>query len=491
MKKKFLFHRKKNFILPDFLSSKTRLNTDGSSSASFRKKNSQPRLHLKILSLAFLMSMLLPCLSKKHDHPTEFIFFSMPEAQAAKKEKKKEKKTQTDEATENHLSVKRQGKVLSYSFEVPKSIKPAVDFWKMVYTQYDRNYEIFHDTENLAVIYSVMDFTDLYNNDALTKEERRALFYPRLEEEEQRIKTLLLSLHAKQNQPEQLSKEEKRIYDLFKDDPNPNKFLEASSSERIRSQTGIRNKFLDALKTSGAYLEEFENIFMSQGVPLELTRLAFVESMFNTQAVSKVGASGVWQFMPTTGRLHGLEINSVVDERNDPFRAAYAAADLLKSNYEALGSWPLAINAYNSGRATMSRAVSTLGTTDIGQIILYYRGGVYGFASRNFYPSFLAALEVSSNYPKYFGKVERRQKLEYDTYTLPSPMLLSDLVQNFNYSWEEILQLNPHFSEAVQNNQMRIPSGYGIKVPKGSSSKVTRIESSPKTQNTTSSSSDL
>ncbi len=449
------------------------------------------KLALKIFFSSCLMLLFLPALSWKKNEGSVIFSPCFPQAHAAKKEKKKEKQNPPPEVSENHISVKRHGKVVSYKFEVPQSIKPAVDFWKMVYTQYDRNYEIFHDTENLGVIYSVMDFTDLYNNDALSKEERRALFYPRLEEEEKRIQTLLLTLHANQNHPDQLSKEERRIYDLFKNDPNPNKFLEASSLERIRSQTGIRNKFLDALKTSGAYLEEFEDIFMSQGVPMELTRLAFVESMFNTQAVSKVGASGVWQFMPTTGRLHGLEISSTVDERNDPFRAAYAAADLLKSNYEALGSWPLAINAYNSGRATMSRAVSTLGTTDIGQIILYYRGGVYGFASRNFYPSFLAALEVSNNYPKYFGKVERRHKLEYDTYTLPRPMLLGDLIQSLNYSWEEILQLNPHFSEGVQNNQMRIPAGYGIKIPKGSTPRLTQIESSPNRQSPPPAPSDL
>jgi membrane-bound lytic murein transglycosylase D len=390
--------------------------------------------------------------------------------------KKKKKKSKAKAGKSNHLSPKRKGKVISIKFKVPPEIQPAVDFWKMIYSKYDRNYEIFHDTEKLGMVYSVLDFTDLYNNDALTRKERLALFRPRLEAEEDRIIAMLLHIHENQYHPEVLSKEERRIYEKFKDDPNPNKFKDAANPKRVRAQTGIKNKFVEAIQTSGAYIEEFEDIFMSYGLPIELTRLAFVESMFNTQARSKVGASGLWQFMPSTGKLFGLSINKYVDERNDPILATHAAARLLQSNYEALGTWPLAINAYNSGRATMHRAVAATGTTDIGTIIVNYRGGVYQFASRNFYPSFLAALEVANNYPKYFGKIPRDQKLKYETYVVQNSVYFGELAAAAGVNSFELMEYNPHFSDGILNDRVKIPVGYALRIPHGTAAQFAQAE---------------
>jgi membrane-bound lytic murein transglycosylase D len=394
----------------------------------------------------------------------------------AKDKKKKKPPQDLEGAGANHFSRTRANQAMSGKFIVPPDLKTPVDFWKMVYSKYDRNSEIFHDTENLKVIYSILDFTDLYNNDALTKEQRKALFQPRMDAEEERIKAMLLNIHDKQYQPERLSKEEHRIWELFKDDPNPSKFLEAADEKRIRAQTGIRNKFLEAVRYSGGYIDQFEEIFANYGLPIELTRLAIVESMYNTKARSKVGASGLWQFMPSTGRLYGLEINRYVDERNDPIKATHAAARLLKSNYEALGTWPLAINAYNSGRGTMSNAVSAMGTTDISVIITNYRGGVYGFASRNFYPSFLAALEVANHYPKYLGEVQRDQVFNYDTYYVKSPIRFGDLALGAGVIPEVLMEYNPYFQEEVINDQIKLPPGQEVRIPKGSGNQFAQAE---------------
>jgi membrane-bound lytic murein transglycosylase D len=411
------------------------------------------------------------------------VNFPLPEngvevsiAQAKDGKKKKKQSEGLDEANVNHFSHPRSGKVVSQSFVVPPELKTPVDFWKMVYSKYDRNSEIFHDTDNLKVIYSVLDFTDLYNNDALTKEDRKALFQPRMDAEEARIKEMLLTIHEKQFQPERLSKEERRIWELFKDDPSPDKFLQAAHDKRIRAQTGIRNKFIEAVRYSGAYIEEFEDIFISQALPIELTRLAIVESMYNTKAQSKVGASGIWQFMPSTGRIYGLEINRYVDERNDPIKATHAAARLLKSNYEALGTWPLGINAYNSGRGTMTNAVNATGTTDIATIITQYRGGVYGFASRNFYPSFLAALEVANHYPKYLGEIQRDQKFNYDTYYVKNSIRFGDLAVGAGVLPEILMEYNPYFQSEVINDQIKLPPGQEVRIPKGSSHQFSQAE---------------
>jgi membrane-bound lytic murein transglycosylase D len=145
-----------------------------------------------------------------------------------------------------------------------------------------------------------------------------------------------------------------------------------------------------------------ERIFAEVGIPLELTRLPHIESSFENRALSKVGAAGMWQIMPATGRLY-LRVDRVVDERLNVRAATLAAARILRDNYEKLGTWPLAITAYNHGPNGMRRAVDTVGTTDFGVIVQQYRGPLFGFASRNFYAEFLAALDVSQNYKQYFG----------------------------------------------------------------------------------------
>jgi membrane-bound lytic murein transglycosylase D len=128
-------------------------------------------------------------------------------------------------------------------------------------------------------------------------------------------------------------------------------------------------RFADAIRVSRHYLKAMEVIFRREGVPVELTRLPFIESSFDVQAYSKVGAAGIWQFMPSTGRLYNLRINPAFDERRDPLMASEAAARFLKANYEKLGSWPLAITAYNYGPAGLATAVNTLNTADIATII--------------------------------------------------------------------------------------------------------------------------
>ncbi len=425
-----------------------------------------------------VLSWTYPTAIAKKDAKVQRI---QPELQQAKKEKKpkstkkSKKKKPEAPALENHLSRTEGRRLIHHLFKTPAQLEVAVDFWKMVYTRYDRQYEIFHDTDDLGVVYSVLDFSDLYKNGALDGSEIRAIRRDRIADEKDRIRSILQRLHDEAPPANALTHEEKTIYDLFKDNPDPDKFHEAKKEGRLRSQTGIKNNFMNGIAVSGAYLEEIEDIFTSHGIPMELTRLIFVESMFNTKARSKVGASGIWQFMPSTGRLF-LNIDAVADERNDPILASHAAARLLKNNYEALGTWPLAINAYNSGRATMRNAVNSMGTTDIATIIRYYRGGVYGFASRNFYPSFLAALEVANQYPKYFGEVKRRPKLKYEHYYLKNPNYLSELCQAAQANHGELISLNPHFSETILSNGKKIPAGYSIRIPHGMNQRFSAAE---------------
>ena len=154
------------------------------------------------------------------------------------------------------------------------------------------------------------------------------------------------------------------------------------------------------------FLDEIKQIFREHGLPVDLAYLPHVESSFNPDAYSKFGAAGIWQFTRSTGRRF-MKVGYVLDERRDPIRATYAAAQLLKENYAKLGSWPLAITAYNHGLSGVRRAVRETGSDDIGEIVRQYKGSRFGFASRNFYAAFLAAADVSRDSERYFGVLER------------------------------------------------------------------------------------
>src|SRR6185436_16598117 len=143
-----------------------------------------------------------------------------------------------------------------------------------------------------------------------------------------------------------LSEEAQRISKLFQHVHTADKYKKAK--EAVRTQTGIKNRFAEAIRRSGRYLPHFEEVFAYYGVPKEITRLAFVESMFRERALSKVAAAGLWQFMSGSAKKY-MTVDPNLDERYDPVVATHGAARLLLRNYDLLGTWPLAINAYNSG----------------------------------------------------------------------------------------------------------------------------------------------
>ena len=157
---------------------------------------------------------------------------------------------------------------------------------------------------------------------------------------------------------------------------------------------------------AAAWETHIARVLKQHGVPEEIAALPHVESSFNPFAYSKVGAAGLWQFMPSTAKRF-MRVDGIVDERLDPYSATEAAANLMLYNYRLLGTWPLAVTAYNHGPGGLRRAQDELGTSDIAVIVKRYQGATFGFASRNFYVAFLAALEVDRNAEKYFGPITR------------------------------------------------------------------------------------
>jgi len=285
-------------------------------------------------------------------------------------------------------------------FPRPPELEHQIRFWRSVFTVYSEDQTAIHDTADLDKVYTVLDFRP-YAAAGYTRTEIERIRRDSTDAEIARIRGLLLRLHSTPR--EALLEDERRIYDLFRNDRDPNRFLLAAEDGRVRAQRGIMERFTNGLRTSRLYLPEMERIFRAEGLPVELTRLPLIESCFDVGAYSKVGAAGIWQFMPATARLY-MEVNDAVDERRDPIASTYGAARYLTRAYQRLGTWPLAITSYNHGQNGIARAIDEMGTTDIVRIIHYYDGPSFGFASRNFYAEFLAALDIEKDQEAYLGR---------------------------------------------------------------------------------------
>ncbi|MBI2346981.1 MAG: transglycosylase SLT domain-containing protein [Deltaproteobacteria bacterium] len=323
------------------------------------------------------------------------------------------------------------GSTTQKTFAVPPALKEAVAFWRDIYAKYDKDHVVLHDTEDLGIVYEVVDLTDIGRRTELTQIEISEL-------RRERIRTAMERVGAG---------------------------LDRAAHEHLRSQTGQKEKFIAGITASGRYMPIIEKIFKEGGIPQEVSRLVFVESMFQLHAFSKAGASGIWQFMPGTARLYGLTADRYVDERNDPIAATQAAARLLKADYEAIGSWPLAINAYNAGRGRLLQATARLGTKDIARIVGAFNHPGYGFASRNFYPEFLAALDVYENRVSYFGSLPIDPPLAFEAIITAAPAPLPTIARVAGITSEALRTLNPGFSEAVLAGETILPAGYTLKVP--------------------------
>jgi membrane-bound lytic murein transglycosylase D len=348
------------------------------------------------------------------------------------------------------------------SFNVPSLLQPAVEFWKKIYAVYNTDQVVFHDTENLSIQYSVLDFSKV-EADSISDAEKKQIRDAAVRRETDRIRTALEEISSSSSFAS-LSKDAKRIAPLFDNVDEPKKFQRAE--ERIRAQTGLKNRFQEGIVNSGKYLPIFEKIFEGYGIPKQVTRLAFVESIFKERSYSKVGAAGLWQFMPGTAKNY-ITVNRLVDQRYDPIASTHAAAKLLRKNYELLGTWPLAINAYNSGTGNLLKAINKLGTKDISRIIVNYRSGSYSFASRNFYPSFLAALSVYENSEAYFGPLKKEDLLQFDLVRLPATLSFPDIASLSGISLEELRALNPAFVGAVFEGGYALPAGAQVRLPQG------------------------
>ncbi len=342
-------------------------------------------------------------------------------------------------------------------FPQPPQLKPAVDFWIRVYTEVNTQSGFLHDSRNLSIIY-----------------ERLELNRNEIERVRTNIRDDLAILAG--GKRDGLTSAQQDILDLWP--ANVSNQTLRTAANNVRWQLGQSDRFLGGLQRSGAYKSHINEIIEQKNLPVELGVLPHVESSFNPSAYSSAAAAGMWQFTPVTGKRF-MRIDYIVDERMDPYTSTSAAMSLLEYNYSVLGTWPLALTAYNHGAGGISRAVRETGTTDIEEIIANYRGRRFGFASRNFYPQFLAVFHVENNAEKYFKDVRFDPAPKFKEVRTDAFIDAEVFASSIGVSFEQLNEDNPALRPIVWEGNKRIPQGYPMKVRENFSNGVDLLSRIP------------
>ena len=221
----------------------------------------------------------------------------------------------------------------------------------------------------------------------------------------------------------------------------------------------LRHSVSYMLGASNFYMPIFEEALETYGLPLELKYLPVIESALNPKAVSRVGATGLWQFMLATGKRYGLEVNSLVDERRDPIKASYAAANYLSDLYKVFGDWNLVIAAYNCGPDQINKAIHrSKGSKDYWQIYPYLPKETRGYV-----PAFIAANYIMTYYCEHnICPMTTRLPAKTDTVMVSRNVHLEQIAAVCNIDIEQLRTLNPAYRRdivpgATKMSAVRLP----------------------------------
>ena len=208
----------------------------------------------------------------------------------------------------------------------------------------------------------------------------------------------------------------------------------------------LRHSVSYMLGASNFYMPIFEEALETYGLPLELKYLPVIESALNPTAVSRVGATGLWQFMLATGKRYGLEVNSLVDDRRDPIKSSYAAANYLKDLYKVFGDWNLVIAAYNCGPDQINKAIHRAkGCKDYWQIYPYLPKETRGYV-----PAFIAANYIMTYYCEHnICPMTTRLPAKTDTVMVDRNVHLEQIAAVCNIDIEQLRTLNPSYRRDI------------------------------------------
>lgn len=227
--------------------------------------------------------------------------------------------------------------------------------------------------------------------------------------------------------------------------------------------TKERDLFQQWLDRAGPFIPLIREIFREEGLPEDLALLPLIESGFRVDAKSPKKATGLWQFMASTGTLYGLRVNKWVDERNDPVKSTRAAARHLKDLYNTFGTWPLALASYNAGSGRVKRALASTGSSDFWEM---GQSRALKAETRNYIPKFMAALIIAKN-PEVFGfTFSEGPSIRYDIVEVPGGMELAGIVKDAGTDYRSLRGLNPELKSNIlpfdrPHYTLRLPEGKG------------------------------
>lgn len=309
-------------------------------------------------------------------------------------------------------------------FPVTKYYYPTVNFWFMIYTQFESNQVVIHDKANLNLIYKVLDFSSLHHKGL----HKNILYVLQQKLSNERINEIKDDLKFLAKNPYSLEPRAKSIYRILKEAnvKIPIRTLDRQAffnklKDNIRTQTGQRNFIKDGIIRSLPYKPFLNKYFTEKKLPPELLAVPFLESSFNPRAESRVGALGPWQFMPLISSYYvpKKSRSPQFDYRSNIGIISIAAAFLMQENHRIMKSWDLTVTAYNSGTKHLLRTKRELASSknnqiDLEAIIKHSDSAHFGFASKNFYSEFLALVHALAYEEEIFAGLHRQDRYNVD-----------------------------------------------------------------------------
>ncbi len=333
------------------------------------------------------------------------------------------------------------------ALHLPKA-SPKLDrrirFWADVWGKHPTHVYLFADRRRPSLRHAVVDCRDLFGPGvdpaAAEKTCDRRLIAQK--------KKIVKELYKRRNRP---TRAVKRALDNDRD-------LIRSAHRNVFVMEGKSDALEEAIARAAQHLDALEKIFATVGVPPELTRLSFVESLFQPDVVSHAGAAGAFQFVEATGR-QWLMIAHGVDERLDPERAGWASAHYLKRLNDRFDDWGLALTAYNTGPTRMRRLVKRHKTRDIGALADMKTEKGFGFDGQNYYAQLAAVVRITE------GLDPLEVPLSRHVVKLAEPLPLSEIARCTETSATDIAKLNPALGAGIIEGQQPVPAGYRLNLP--------------------------
>ncbi len=356
------------------------------------------------------------------------------------------------------------------NFKVPAPLRNTVSLWLRVYTEYTSEQTVFFDKKHPEVIYEVMDFRDLKRS-ARNQVAYEIMRERRLKKHRAEYRAAFASLARKAKKTKKLSADspkltplERKILASIAVSDHKHAIREWNSGFHI--QTGQRDMIVKGLLSAETFFPKMEEIFEELDVPKELTRIPLVESSFNIGAHSKVGAQGIWQFMPASGKEY-MKVNPAlgIDERLSPLKSTVAAARLLRRNLIIAGNWPLAITAYNHGYTGIKHLTpEQRGMAIDGRLFSLCSNNkrrTLGYASSNYYAEFLALLHAEAYKDLFYGDTPLPVAPALTFHRVNASITPLEYARRNGIPIQDFRVFNPD----IRNLRARLPVGYYVILP--------------------------